>query len=167
VCVRVRSLLNASRKTALSNVALTQLRVPDDHDERLRSGACVRVCTLCACACVLSTLCPTQSPPPPPPRPQAAVSSRFEARGDVTVLRNYGALLVDVCKVNVCVHCVCTVFMYAVYTELISPPHPPLQVVPDGVVCFFPSYFYLEQVCVRMCVYVSHSHARTDCRRVE
>ena len=37
--------------------------------------------------------------------------------GYKAVLRNYGALLVDMCKV-----------------------------VPDGIVCFFPSYFYLEQV---------------------
>ncbi len=48
---------------------------------------------------------------------QVAVSTRFEDRGDPAVVRNYGALLVDMCSV-----------------------------VPDGIVCFFPSYFYLEMI---------------------
>jgi DNA excision repair protein ERCC-2 len=48
---------------------------------------------------------------------QVAVSTRYEDRGDPAVVRNYGALLVDMCGV-----------------------------VPDGIVCFFPSYFYLEMI---------------------
>lgn len=48
---------------------------------------------------------------------QVAISSRFETREDVAVVRNYGQLLVEVSAV-----------------------------VPDGVVCFFTSYLYLESV---------------------
>ncbi|XP_049775274.1 general transcription and DNA repair factor IIH helicase subunit XPD [Schistocerca cancellata] len=48
---------------------------------------------------------------------QVAISSRFETREDVAVVRNYGQLLVEVAS-N----------------------------VPDGVVCFFTSYLYLESV---------------------
>lgn len=48
---------------------------------------------------------------------QVAISSRFETREDVAVVRNYGQLLVEVASV-----------------------------VPDGVVCFFTSYLYLESV---------------------
>nr|CAD7572933.1 unnamed protein product [Timema californicum] len=48
---------------------------------------------------------------------QVAISSRFETREDVAVVRNYGQLLVEVA-----------------------------QAVPDGVVCFFTSYMYLESV---------------------
>ena len=46
-----------------------------------------------------------------------AISSRFETRDDIAVIRNYGNLLVDI-----------------------------VSVVPDGVVCFFTSYLYMEQV---------------------
>lgn len=48
---------------------------------------------------------------------QVAISSRFETREDVAVIRNYGQLLVEVAA-N----------------------------VPDGIVCFFTSYMYLESV---------------------
>ncbi|XP_014248544.1 general transcription and DNA repair factor IIH helicase subunit XPD [Cimex lectularius] len=48
---------------------------------------------------------------------QVAMTSRYESREDVAVVRNYGQLLVEVCTV-----------------------------VPDGVVCFFTSYLYLESV---------------------
>lgn len=48
---------------------------------------------------------------------QLAVSTRYESRKDKSVIRNYGALLVDLCSV-----------------------------IPDGVVSFFTSYTYMEQV---------------------
>ncbi|KOB69307.1 TFIIH basal transcription factor complex helicase XPD subunit [Operophtera brumata] len=48
---------------------------------------------------------------------QVAISSRYESREDVAVIRNYGQLLVEI---SAC--------------------------VPDGVVCFFTSYMYLENV---------------------
>lgn len=48
---------------------------------------------------------------------QVAISSKFETREDIAVIRNYGQLLVEVAA-N----------------------------VPDGVVCFFTSYLYLESV---------------------
>lgn len=48
---------------------------------------------------------------------QVAMTSRFESREDIAVVRNYGQLLVEVCSI-----------------------------VPDGVVCFFTSYLYLESV---------------------
>ena len=48
---------------------------------------------------------------------QVAISSKFESRDDQSVVRNYGQLLVEVVKT-----------------------------VPDGVVCFFTSYLYLESV---------------------
>ncbi len=48
---------------------------------------------------------------------QVALTSKFEARDDTAVIRNYGALLADV-----------------------------VSVVPDGVVCFFTSYVYMENV---------------------
>lgn len=48
---------------------------------------------------------------------QVAMSSRFQVRNDPAVVRNYGALLVDMCKI-----------------------------VPDGLVAFFPSYIYLETI---------------------
>ncbi|XP_046401434.1 general transcription and DNA repair factor IIH helicase subunit XPD [Ischnura elegans] len=48
---------------------------------------------------------------------QVAISSKFETRDDVAVVRNYGQLLVEVASI-----------------------------VPDGVVCFFTSYLYLESV---------------------
>ncbi|XP_022909302.1 general transcription and DNA repair factor IIH helicase subunit XPD [Onthophagus taurus] len=48
---------------------------------------------------------------------QVAISSKFETREDIAVIRNYGQLLVEVAT-N----------------------------VPDGVVCFFTSYLYLESV---------------------
>ncbi|XP_075213318.1 general transcription and DNA repair factor IIH helicase subunit Xpd [Lycorma delicatula] len=48
---------------------------------------------------------------------QVAISSKFETREDVSVVRNYGQLLVEISSI-----------------------------VPDGVVCFFTSYLYLESV---------------------
>lgn len=48
---------------------------------------------------------------------QVAMSSKFETREDTAVIRNYGQLLVETAKA-----------------------------VPDGVVCFFTSYLYLESV---------------------
>lgn len=48
---------------------------------------------------------------------QVAISSKFESRDDTAVIRNYGQLLVETAKI-----------------------------VPDGVVCFFTSYMYLESV---------------------
>ena len=48
---------------------------------------------------------------------QVSISSKFEEREDPAVLRNYGNLLVELCAA-----------------------------VPDGVVCFFTSYGYLENV---------------------
>ncbi|XP_026680869.1 general transcription and DNA repair factor IIH helicase subunit XPD [Diaphorina citri] len=48
---------------------------------------------------------------------QVTISSKFETRDDISVIRNYGQLLVDIACV-----------------------------VPDGVVCFFTSYLYLESV---------------------
>jgi DNA excision repair protein ERCC-2 len=48
---------------------------------------------------------------------QVAISSKFETREDIAVIRNYGNLVVDICSV-----------------------------VPDGVVVFFTSYLYMEQV---------------------
>lgn len=48
---------------------------------------------------------------------QVAMSSKFETRDDTAVIRNYGQLLVETAKA-----------------------------VPDGIVCFFTSYLYLESV---------------------
>ncbi|CAH0399586.1 unnamed protein product [Chilo suppressalis] len=48
---------------------------------------------------------------------QVAISSKYESREDVAVIRNYGQLLVEIAAS-----------------------------VPDGVVCFFTSYMYLESV---------------------
>ncbi|KAG5674154.1 hypothetical protein PVAND_004138 [Polypedilum vanderplanki] len=48
---------------------------------------------------------------------QVAISSKFESREDTAVTRNYGQLLVETAKI-----------------------------VPDGIVCFFTSYLYLESV---------------------
>ncbi|KAL5285926.1 ERCC2 family protein [Megaselia abdita] len=48
---------------------------------------------------------------------QVAISSKFETREDTAVIRNYGQLLVEIAKT-----------------------------VPDGIVCFFTSYLYLESV---------------------
>ncbi|VEU35337.1 unnamed protein product [Pseudo-nitzschia multistriata] len=48
---------------------------------------------------------------------QLAVSTRYEDRNDASVVRNYGAMLVDLCSV-----------------------------IPDGVVAFFTSYSYMEQL---------------------
>jgi len=48
---------------------------------------------------------------------QVTISSKFETREDTAVIRNYGQLLVEVAKT-----------------------------VPDGIVCFFTSYLYLESV---------------------
>ena len=48
---------------------------------------------------------------------QVAMTSKFESRNDTSVIRNYGNLLVEMCAV-----------------------------VPDGIVCFFVSYGYMESV---------------------
>ena len=48
---------------------------------------------------------------------QLAVSTRFEDRGDMGVVRNYGSMLVELCAV-----------------------------IPDGVVAFFTSYSYMESL---------------------
>ncbi|CAE6511143.1 unnamed protein product [Rhizoctonia solani] len=48
---------------------------------------------------------------------QVAVSSRFEVRNDPSVVRNFGSILIEYCKI-----------------------------VPDGVVAFFPSYLYMESI---------------------
>ncbi|XP_039260407.1 general transcription and DNA repair factor IIH helicase subunit XPD-like isoform X2 [Styela clava] len=48
---------------------------------------------------------------------QVAISSKFETREDIAVIRNYGNLLVEMCRI-----------------------------VPDGVVCFFVSYVYMENI---------------------
>ncbi|RUS24950.1 DNA repair helicase, partial [Jimgerdemannia flammicorona] len=48
---------------------------------------------------------------------QVAISSKFEVRNDPAVVRNFGQIMVEFSKI-----------------------------VPDGVVCFFPSYLYMEQI---------------------
>ncbi|KAI7867866.1 hypothetical protein BDF14DRAFT_1799987 [Spinellus fusiger] len=48
---------------------------------------------------------------------QVAVSSKFEVRNDPAVVRNFGQIMVEFSKI-----------------------------VPDGIVCFFPSYLYMEQI---------------------
>lgn len=48
---------------------------------------------------------------------QVAISSKYETREDVAVIRNYGQLLVEFAAS-----------------------------VPDGLVCFFTSYLYMESV---------------------
>ena len=48
---------------------------------------------------------------------QVAISTKFEVRDDVSVVRNYGNLLVEFSKI-----------------------------VPDGLVAFFPSYLYMESI---------------------
>ncbi|XP_013777014.1 TFIIH basal transcription factor complex helicase XPD subunit-like [Limulus polyphemus] len=48
---------------------------------------------------------------------QVAMTSKFETRDDIAVIRNYGNLLVEMATI-----------------------------VPDGIVCFFTSYFYMEAV---------------------
>lgn len=48
---------------------------------------------------------------------QLAVSTKYEDRNDIGVVRNYGAMLVELCSV-----------------------------IPDGVVAFFTSYSYMEQL---------------------
>ncbi|KAL1918131.1 uncharacterized protein VTP21DRAFT_3397 [Calcarisporiella thermophila] len=48
---------------------------------------------------------------------QVAVSSRFEVRNDPAVVRNFGQILIEYAKI-----------------------------VPDGIVAFFPSYLYMEQI---------------------
>mmetsp|Transcript_8985 Transcript_8985/g.22241 ORF Transcript_8985/g.22241 Transcript_8985/m.22241 type:complete len:815 (-) Transcript_8985:62-2506(-) len=48
---------------------------------------------------------------------QLAVSTRYEDRNDASVVRNYGAMLIELCNV-----------------------------IPDGVVAFFTSYSYMEQL---------------------
>ncbi|KAJ3300749.1 DNA-dependent ATPase of the nucleotide excision repair factor 4 complex [Borealophlyctis nickersoniae] len=48
---------------------------------------------------------------------QVAISSKFEVRNDLAVVRNYGNILLEFAKI-----------------------------VPDGLVCFFPSYLYMESI---------------------
>jgi DNA excision repair protein ERCC-2 len=48
---------------------------------------------------------------------QVAISSKFEVRNDLAVVRNYGNILIEFSKV-----------------------------VPDGIVAFFPSYLYMESI---------------------
>lgn len=48
---------------------------------------------------------------------QVSISSRFEVRNDPAVVRNFGSILTEYCKV-----------------------------VPDGIVVFFPSYLYMESI---------------------
>jgi DNA excision repair protein ERCC-2 len=48
---------------------------------------------------------------------QVAITSKFDARDDLAVIRNYGTLLIDMANV-----------------------------VPDGMVCFFTSYMYMESI---------------------
>ncbi len=48
---------------------------------------------------------------------QVAMSSKYETREDIAVIRNYGNLLVEMASI-----------------------------VPDGMVCFFTSYLYMENV---------------------
>ena len=48
---------------------------------------------------------------------QLPISTRFEARSEPTMVRNYGALLIDLART-----------------------------VPDGIVCFFTSYIYMEEI---------------------
>lgn len=45
------------------------------------------------------------------------MSSEFQERNNKSVMRNYGSLLIDLSKT-----------------------------VPDGIICFFPSYRYMEEV---------------------
>jgi DNA excision repair protein ERCC-2 len=46
-----------------------------------------------------------------------AISSKFEVRNDIAVVRNYGNILLEFSKIT-----------------------------PDGLVCFFPSYLYMESI---------------------
>lgn len=48
---------------------------------------------------------------------QAPVSTRFEQRGDPSVMRNYGRMLVDLAAA-----------------------------IPDGIICFFVSYSYMDLI---------------------
>ncbi|KAJ3057218.1 DNA-dependent ATPase of the nucleotide excision repair factor 4 complex [Rhizophlyctis rosea] len=48
---------------------------------------------------------------------QVAISSKFEVRNDLAVVRNFGNILLEYAKI-----------------------------VPDGLVCFFPSYLYMESI---------------------
>jgi len=48
---------------------------------------------------------------------QVSVSSKFDVRTDPAVIRNYGSLLIELCTT-----------------------------VPDGIVCFFTSYHYMEGI---------------------
>ena len=48
---------------------------------------------------------------------QGVISSRFEQRDDPSVIRNFGSLLIEMCRV-----------------------------VPDGMICFFTSYSYMEKL---------------------
>lgn len=48
---------------------------------------------------------------------QVSMTSKFETRNDISVIRNYGILLIEMSSI-----------------------------VPDGIVCFFTSYIYMEQI---------------------
>jgi len=57
---------------------------------------------------------------------QVAISSKYETREDVAVIRNYGQLLVEFAAT-----------------------------VPDGLVCFFTSYLYMESVVAAWYIYIN------------
>lgn len=62
---------------------------------------------------------------------QGALTSRFEVRSEPSVIRNYGSLLVEMS--TIVPGSSCQVFW---------------TYCTDGVVCFFPSYQYMEQIIV-------------------
>ena len=53
----------------------------------------------------------------PQTKPQGPITSRFDARNDIGVVRNYGKLLIEMTRT-----------------------------VPDGIIVFFTSYTYLENI---------------------
>lgn len=59
---------------------------------------------------------------------QVAISSKFEVRNDPSVVRNYGQILIEFSKIT-----------------------------PDGLLCFFPSYLYLETITSTWASTVLHS----------
>ncbi len=60
------------------------------------------------------------SPPVAPARARAQVSTKFDMRSDENVIRNYGRMLVDLAAA-----------------------------IPDGIVCFFVSYSYMDSIVSR------------------
>ncbi|KAJ3385983.1 DNA-dependent ATPase of the nucleotide excision repair factor 4 complex [Entophlyctis sp. JEL0112] len=63
---------------------------------------------------------------------QVAISSKFEVRNDLAIVRNYGNILLEFARCGTC----CPMFCHCDFSSL----------VPDGLVCFFPSYLYLESI---------------------